>query len=424
MLFDRAAESVGLDFLAHPFWDKYIEFEERLEAHDRIFAILDRIIHIPLHQYARYFERYQTMAAQRPVSDIAPEEVITRLRDEITQDTTLKSKEPAAVDKELRGKISAYHMDIFTRTQTETTKRWTYEQEVKRPYYHVTELDDAQLANWRKYLDFEEIEGDYARTKFLYERCLVTCANYDEFWYRYARWTMGQTDKSKVMLDEEVRNIYRRASCTYVSITQPDIRLHYARFEESLGKADTAIAIHEAILQHLPSHLETIVSLANTHRRQLGLQPAIDVLKSHISNSSLTPVRGSLIVEQARLIWKVKGNADEARNVFKASRQPDSKAFWAGWLDFEIAQPISEKTEPAAYARIKAVYQDIRKSLLRPKDIRELMSRYLSYLEARGGKEAMVEWTEIDKEINGPISIANTSGVTSKAALENGHKAR
>ncbi|KAK4615815.1 Pre-mRNA-processing factor 39 [Fulvia fulva] len=364
------------------------------------------------------------MAAQRPLPDIAPEEVIARLRDEIAQDTTLKSKDPTAVEKELRSKISAYHMEIFTRTQNETTKRWTYEQEIKRPYYHVTDLDDAQIVNWRKYLDFEEMEGDYTRTKFLYERCLVTCANYDEFWYRYARWTMGQADKSKVILDEEVRNIYRRASCTYVTITQPEIRLHYARFEESLGKADTAIAIHEAILQHLPSHLETIVSLANTHRRQYGLQPAIDVLKNHISNSSLTPVRGSLIVEQARLIWKVKGNADEARNVFKSSRQPDSKAFWAGWLDFEIAQPTSEKTESATYECIKAVYQDIRKSLLRSKDIRELASRYLAYLDGRGGKEAMAEWTEIDKEINGPISISNTSAATSKATLENGPKAR
>jgi hypothetical protein len=33
-----------LDFLAHPFWDKYLEFEERLEAPEKIFAILDRVI--------------------------------------------------------------------------------------------------------------------------------------------------------------------------------------------------------------------------------------------------------------------------------------------------------------------------------------------------------------------------------------------
>ena len=57
-LFERGANFVGLDFLAHPFWDKYIEFEERLEAYDKIFAILNCVVHIPIHHYARYFERF------------------------------------------------------------------------------------------------------------------------------------------------------------------------------------------------------------------------------------------------------------------------------------------------------------------------------------------------------------------------------
>ncbi|KAI8846929.1 hypothetical protein BC829DRAFT_491006 [Chytridium lagenaria] len=41
-------------------------------------------------------------------------------------------------------------------------KRWVFEAEIKRPYFHIKPLDDAQVANWRKYLDFEENEGDYA----------------------------------------------------------------------------------------------------------------------------------------------------------------------------------------------------------------------------------------------------------------------
>lgn len=79
-LFERGATSVGLDFLSHPFWDKYLEFEERLESLDRIFAILGRIIYIPMHQYARYFEKYRQMASSRPIAATAPPGHLTQLQ--------------------------------------------------------------------------------------------------------------------------------------------------------------------------------------------------------------------------------------------------------------------------------------------------------------------------------------------------------
>ena len=34
-----------------------------------------------------------------------------------------------------------------------------FENAIRRPYFHVRLLDDAQLANWHKYLDFVEKEG-------------------------------------------------------------------------------------------------------------------------------------------------------------------------------------------------------------------------------------------------------------------------
>jgi pre-mRNA-processing factor 39 len=228
-LFERGSESAGLDFLAHPLWDKYIDFEERSESQDSVFALLSRLIHIPLHQYARYFERYRTMALTRPINELAPADVIQRIQAELTPDG---SKNP---EKELRTQLAEYHMTIFKHTQEETTKRWAFESEIKRPYYHVTELDDAQLINWEKYLDFEEAEGGYVRTKFLYERCLVTAANYEYLWLRYARWMYAQPGKH-----EEVRNILQRASCLYVPVGRSNIRLFYAQFEEVEGRPESA----------------------------------------------------------------------------------------------------------------------------------------------------------------------------------------
>ncbi len=50
-----------------PFWDKYIEYEERQEAQDKIFLILGRCHRIPMHQYARYFDRFRQLSHNRPL---------------------------------------------------------------------------------------------------------------------------------------------------------------------------------------------------------------------------------------------------------------------------------------------------------------------------------------------------------------------
>lgn len=426
MLFERGADSVGFDFLAHPFWDKYIEFEERQENKENIIAILGRIIHIPLHQYARYFDRYRTMIAKLPIKELVQVEVAAQILKDLQHESGQMQKTPVEMEQELRSRVDPRLLEVFHRTQAETTKRWTYEQEIKRPYYHVTELDDAQLANWRKYLDFEEAEGDYLRTKFLYERCLVTCANYDEFWYRYVRWTLGQTNKAHPIRNEEARNIYRRASYFYISIFQPEIRLHYARLEESLGKADIAVAIHEAILSHIPGHLETIISLVNTNRRQNGFHAALGTLQKYINDASLgSNVKGSLVAEWARLLWKVKGDLDGARGIFQSYQQQvlDCRKFWIDWLEFEKSQPTSDKEEKSRYERVKSVYESIRtQSQLQPQTIRELSSSFLSYLDERGDKKSMTEWTALDAVINGPNSILNTRlKSTAASQVGNGH---
>lgn len=409
-LFERGANSVGLDFLAHPFWDKYIEFEERLETHDKIFAILGRVVHIPMHQYARYFERYRQLAQTRPISELVPAEILAQYRTEVENAAGLPpgSNADADVERDIRARIDQYHLEIFTATQTETTKRWTYESEIKRPYFHVTELDEGQLANWRKYLDFEEAEHIYARIQFLYERCLVTCAHYDEFWLRYARWMSAQEGK-----EEEVRNIYQRASTLYVPISRPLTRLRYAYFEEMSDRIDVAKDIHNAILVTMPGHIETIISLANLCRRYGGLDAAIEVYKTHIDSPECDiHAKAALVAEWARLMWKIKGSPEDARQVFQKNVvwYLDSRPFWTSYLTFELEQPTSAETEHVQYERIKQVVEDIRSKSSLPVDtVKELVQSYMVYLLERGTKETAKEYMTLDREVNGPASVQSAT---------------
>ncbi|KAN0071517.1 hypothetical protein V8E54_010113 [Elaphomyces granulatus] len=424
-LFERGASSVGLDFLAHPFWDKYVEFEERLEAIEKIFGILGRVIHIPMHQYARYFERYRQLAQNRTLSELAPSDTLAEFRTEIegaSAHLPPGAKADAEIERDLRLRLDGYHLEIFSRTQTETTKRWTYESEIKRPYFHVTELDEGQLGNWRRYLDFEEAEGSYQRIQFLYERCLVTCAHYEEFWLRYARWMSAQHGK-----EEEVRNIYQRASTIYVPIANPTTRLHYAYFEEMSNRVDVAKDIHNAILVTLPGHIETIVSLANLSRRHGGLEAAIEVYKDQLDSPQCDlATKAALVAEWARLLWKIKGSPDDSRQVFQKNQQYylDSRPFWTSYLMFELEQPTSATTETVQYQRIKQVIKDIRTKSTLPSDVvKELVQTYMVYLLERGTRDAAKEYMTLDREVHGSVSVqATTKAREPSKAPQNGNQ--
>lgn len=365
-----------------------------------------------MHQYARYFERYRHLAQRRPLQELLPVDKLAQFRAEVEREgpasiqagsQQIKAERgELEIEREIRARIDNFYLEIFTRTQTETTKRWTYESEIKRPYFHVTELDEGQLINWRKYLDFEEVEGDFTRSSFLYERCLVTCAYYDEFWLRYARWMLAQPSK-----EEEVRNIYQRASMLYAPIAKPTVRLQYAYFEESCDAVEKAKQIHEAILDKLPGHIETIISLANLSRRHGGLEAAIAVYKTYIDSQQCDiSAKAALVAEWARLLWKVKGSVDEARQVFQKNQHwyLDSKAFWISYLEFELQQPTNSEIESNQYKRIKQVYDDVRrKSHLPPSTVKDLTHYYMVYLQERGTKDATKEYMTIDREVNGLV---------------------
>ncbi len=353
-----------------------------------------------MHQYARYFERFRLLAQLRPLSELVPSDILAQYKAELEMESTTNPKSEVDMDRDLRTRIDNYHLEIFQRCQAETTKRWTYEQEIKRPYFHVTELDEAQLANWRKYLDFEESETDYQRVTFLYERCLVAAAYYDEFWLRYARWMLTQLNKI-----EEVRNIYQRASCLYAPIARPAVRLQWALLEEMEGRLDVAQAIYEAMLMPVPSHIETIVAWANCARRLSGLDAAIAVYKGQIESSTCdASAKAALVADWARLLWKIKGSPEEARHVFLANQHNylDSRPFWTNYLMFEIEQPTSSKTEEVQYGRIKQVFDEVRrKSHLPPDAVKDLSQLYMTYLLERGAQHVAKEYMTLDREING-----------------------
>lgn len=157
----------------------------------------------------------------------------------------------------------------------------------------------------------------------------------------------------------------------------------------------------------VPGHIETIIAWANMQRRAGGLDAAIAVYRAQIESSECDIyAKGALTAEWARLLWKVKGDVDAARQVFQKNHHwyLDSRYFWINYLMFELEQPTSSETEHQNYVRIKQVVEDIRKkSHLPPLTIKDLVHIYMVYLQERGGKDAAKEYMELDREVNGQV---------------------
>ncbi|KAF1924342.1 pre-mRNA-processing factor 39 [Didymella exigua CBS 183.55] len=402
-LFERGAHSVGLDFQSHPFWDKYIEFEERVQEPGNSTRIYSRVLLLPIYQFSRYYEKFNALIGTRPIEDLAEPDTIETIKNAMQlENQGFPEKAPLELERQLREKIHAYYYESYSRTQQDVQNRWAYEQTIKRAYFHVTELEDAELDNWRKYLDHEEKQGDFERTSFLYERCLVACALYDEFWLRYARWMFSQGK------EENTRIIYMRASCIFVPIEAPAIRLNWARLEEKLGRVSVAREIHTSMLEQAPDHVETIISLAGVVRRHEGNDEAVKVLEEYIGLRS-SQIGGVLIAEQARILLQCKSAVGEARQAFQDKHQKfsDSKDYWYKYLQFEIEQPATDPEE--AYKRVKAVHDLVQtKGRLSPEASKKLSHFYMDFLLNRGGKDAAEEYMKLDREVNGYVSSASS----------------
>uniref|UniRef100_A0A914H9B9 C2H2-type domain-containing protein n=1 Tax=Globodera rostochiensis TaxID=31243 RepID=A0A914H9B9_GLORO len=98
---------------------------------------------------------------------------------------------------------------------------------IKRPYFHVKPLEREQLRNWYAYLDFEIRTKKKSRILFLFERCMIACANYEEMWIKFANYLLAIDDNAAA------RSIYKREA------GNPDYSGLVAKYERLIQEAAT-----------------------------------------------------------------------------------------------------------------------------------------------------------------------------------------
>ncbi|CAA7390579.1 unnamed protein product [Spirodela intermedia] len=340
-LFERGLAYVGTDYLSSPLWDEYIKYEYSQQAWSHVAMIYTRIFENPIQHLDRYFNSFKELAAARPLLEIRTAEeadMVTAstvttdgVEGEVHPDSVEQSTKPVSAglsEAEELEKYIAIREEMYKKAKEFESKIIGFETAIRRPYFHVRPLDDPELENWHSYLDFIERGDDFNKVVKLYERCLIACANYPEYWTRYVLCMEASGSL------ELANNALARATQVFVK-KRPEIHLFAARFKEN--NADVSGARAEFQLLHSeisPGFLEAIVKHANMEHRLGNKEAALSIYEEAIAaerGKELSQVLPMLLVQYSRYLYLVTGNPDKAKEILSG-----------GFEQVQLSKPLVE----------------------------------------------------------------------------------
>ncbi|OVA14799.1 RNA-processing protein [Macleaya cordata] len=353
-LFERGLAYVGTDYLSYPLWDKFIEYEYSQQEWCHLAMIYTRILESPNQQLDRYFNSFKELAGSRPLSEIRTAEEASSMtvssqgvEGEVHPDDPEHSFKPVTAglaEAEELEKYVTIREEMYKKAKEFDSKIIGFETAIRRPYFHVRPLIGSELENWHNYLDFIEGGDDFNKVVKLYERCLIACANYPEFWIRYVLCmeASGSMDLAT--------NALARATQVFVK-RQPEIHLFAARFREQNGDIQEARAAYQLVHSGIsPGLLEAIIKHANMEYRLGNTEDAFSLYEQAIATekgkeqSQILPM---LFVQYSRFLYLVAGNVEKAREILVGALEHIqlSKSVLEALIHLESIQPVPKRIE-------------------------------------------------------------------------------
>lgn len=414
-VFEDAVMAAGLDFHSDRLWDLYIEWEKEQGNMKNATAILDRVLRFPTQLYNTHYDKFKEHLNSHEPKDILPPEEYEELRafcrqnqkaeraeqaQEAEEERPPGEEEPATPEgtdteelmQKIREQVLVRRDKIYQDNEGEVRKRWHYEDAIKRPYFHVKPLDRLQLRAWHTYLDWEiaqlhkdtrdpttadpdpnqaategsevppqpqeaseeaEVSSDDHRVRILFERCLIACALYEEFWTRYVQYLEAQSV-------DEARAVYKRACLIHLAY-RPNIHMQWATFEERHGDLTEARRVLESLEKTLPGLAIVRLRRAALERRAGQLDQCEALLTEAVAESKEKPTLHAFYsIKLARLLLKLNGNPSRARRVLQEALEisPDNDKLHMNLLELEVSG------DP--WASAEAVQECVTKALAAP----------------------------------------------------------
>jgi len=254
----------------------------------------------------------------------------------------------AAVRAKVVERRTAEHMAVAA----DAYQRSGFEHAIKRPYYHIKPLDEAQILNWNAYLSFEEAQSTKDKpgmVRTLYERSLVACANLPKMWIRYVKWLESADTPA-----EQVEEVFTRACSTFVPWL-PEVHLQHALWYEVQAKPDAARKVYSELLERVtPGLLEAILQFANFERRQGKQESAAKIYTDSIAAATDSATKAFLAVHHAQFLQITSQDAAKVRVAFEAgiAAVPTDKHLWMVYIHFELARQAEPADKAAAVTAV------------------------------------------------------------------------
>ena len=214
--YERAVTDCGREWRSDKLWDHYVKWETEAGEVAKVYQLYQRILKVPTQGAAHNLELAEALVKANSPKDLLPTDKFLALRKEVLERGSLTGTLPSAAEaipgeddatamaseeenEAIRAKMVIELKAIYSETEARSKLRWKYEEGIKRPYFHVKPLERGQLKNWQDYLDFMKVEmakegGDLTEVEIIYERCLIACALYEEFWLDYVNWWESRKD--------------------------------------------------------------------------------------------------------------------------------------------------------------------------------------------------------------------------------------
>lgn len=253
------------------------------------------------------------------IVDVTPGEEIKAQKstDDMSDLSTLTESEIVSI----KDKVISIRRKLHKSTVAAVTARWTFEEGIKRPYFHVKPLERCQLKNWKDYLDFEIEKGDRKRILVLFERCLIACALYDEFWLKMIRYLETILDQPGI--PEVTSDVYRRA-CEIHHPDKPSLHLMWAAFEECQSNFDRAAEILVNLEKRVPNLLQVAYRRINVERRRGDYGKCKSLYEHYINTAKNKNIAGSLAIKYARFLNKICQDLEGGLKVLRLALEKDS----------------------------------------------------------------------------------------------------
>lgn len=246
----------------------------------------------------------------------------------------------------IKDKLLSIRRKIHKATVAAVTARWTFEEGIKRPYFHVKPLERCQLKNWKEYLDFEIEQGDRKRILVLFERCLIACALYDEFWLKLIRYLEAQDD---LELLDKTREVYERA-CNVHHPDKPSLHLMWSSFEECHESSAKGAEILCNLDKQCPNLLQVAYRRINLERRRGDLVKCTELYDHYIATAKNKNISGNLAIKYARFCHKIKGDVDAGIQILKSTldKDPNNTRVSLQMIDLAVQRPVVDENEICA----------------------------------------------------------------------------